>query len=152
MPEVGDGCRSTLAQRLREHQQDVARATHIREFVGGLVRRHPAEGVETMSRGDGQGLLDVINLKGDPVHADDIPLTVSRPRIVSPRSVKNVMASSRSRTAMATFAILMGMGSMLVVELETPWPLRWPYVHRESSTLPTRRHDPRRQPPTGGIH
>ena len=32
-------------------------------------------------------------------------------RIVSPRSVKNVMASSRSRTAMATFAILMGMGA-----------------------------------------
>ncbi len=37
------------------------------------------------------------------------PLTVSRPRTVSPRSVKKAIAASRSRTAMATFSSLMGM-------------------------------------------
>src|SRR5690606_7139419 len=37
------------------------------------------------------------------------PLTVSRPRTVSPRSVKNAIAASRSRTATATFSRRMGM-------------------------------------------
>src|SRR3954468_16705213 len=38
------------------------------------------------------------------------PLTVSRPRTLSPRSVKNAIVSSRSRTAMPTFSNLMGIG------------------------------------------
>src|SRR5690606_11225605 len=37
------------------------------------------------------------------------PLTVSRPITASPRSVKNVTAASRSRTAIPTFSSLMGM-------------------------------------------
>ena len=37
------------------------------------------------------------------------PLTVSRPRTVSPKSVKNAIVASRSRTAMPTFSSLMGM-------------------------------------------
>src|SRR4051794_28253389 len=37
------------------------------------------------------------------------PLTVSRPRTVSPRSVKKAIVASRSRTAMPTFSSLMGM-------------------------------------------
>src|SRR5687767_3013539 len=37
------------------------------------------------------------------------PLTVSRPRTVSPRSVKKAIAASRSRTAMPTFSSLMRM-------------------------------------------
>src|SRR4051794_14595889 len=37
------------------------------------------------------------------------PLTVSRPRTVSPRSVKKEIVASRSRTAMPTFSSLMGM-------------------------------------------
>src|SRR3954453_12233943 len=37
------------------------------------------------------------------------PLTVSRPRTVSPRSVKKAIAASRSRTAMPTFSRLMRM-------------------------------------------
>src|SRR4051794_19983226 len=37
------------------------------------------------------------------------PLTVSRPRTVSPRSVKKAIVASRSRTAMPTFSNLMGM-------------------------------------------
>src|SRR3954447_10898753 len=36
------------------------------------------------------------------------PLTVARPRTVSPRSVKKAIAASRSRTAMPTFSSLMG--------------------------------------------
>jgi hypothetical protein len=37
------------------------------------------------------------------------PLTVSRPRTVSPRSVKKAIVASRSRTAIPTFSSLMGM-------------------------------------------
>ncbi len=37
------------------------------------------------------------------------PLTVSRPRTVRPRSVKNAIVASRSRTAIPTFSSLMGM-------------------------------------------
>src|SRR4051794_24834528 len=38
------------------------------------------------------------------------PLTVSRPRTLSPRSVKKAIVSSMSRTAMPTFSNLMGIG------------------------------------------
>lgn len=41
------------------------------------------------------------------------PLTVSRPATVRPRSVKNAMASSMSRTVMPTFSNLIAMGSSL---------------------------------------
>ena len=37
------------------------------------------------------------------------PLTASRPRTVSPRSVKKAIVASRSRTAIPTFSSLMGM-------------------------------------------
>lgn len=39
------------------------------------------------------------------------PLTVSRPITVRPRSVKKAIVASRSRTAMATFSSLIGMGA-----------------------------------------
>jgi hypothetical protein len=45
-----------------------------------------------------------VKADGGVVHS---PLTVSRPRTVSPRSVKKAIAASRSRTAMPTFSSLM---------------------------------------------
>ena len=47
-----------------------------------------------------------VEVDGGSVHS---PLTVSRPRTVSPRSVKKAIVVSGSRTAMPTFSSLMGM-------------------------------------------
>src|SRR5512132_1989800 len=43
------------------------------------------------------------------------PLTVSRPATVSPRSVKNAIVASRSRTAIPTFSSLIVMSALLLV-------------------------------------
>src|SRR5690349_17940901 len=53
------------------------------------------------------------------------PLTVSRPRTVSPRSVKKAIVASRSRTAMPTFSSLMGMPSTLQVRVEASRSAAW---------------------------
>ncbi len=50
------------------------------------------------------------------------PLTVSRPRTVSPRSVKKSIVASRSRTAMPTFSSLMGMRCTLPSQAICPGP------------------------------
>src|SRR4051812_5641149 len=53
------------------------------------------------------------------------PLTVSRPRTVSPRSVKKAIVASRSRTAIPTFSSLMGMRCTLSSQDDTSPAAEW---------------------------
>ena len=52
---------SALVERLREHDQDAAGAADIGELLDVLVRRHPAERMAAVSRGDLERSIDVID-------------------------------------------------------------------------------------------
>ena len=62
------------------------------------------------------GDLGVVAVEADGC-VGPLPLTSSRPSTVSPRSVKNAIVASRSRTAIPTFSSLMGMRCTL-----SSWP------------------------------
>src|SRR6476620_8069421 len=59
------------------------------------------------------------------------PLTVSRPRTVSPRSVKKAIVASRSRTAIPTFSSLMGMRGTLSTRDDLFWLSQPRVAHEE---------------------
>jgi hypothetical protein len=57
-------------QRLREHQQNATRPTHVCELVDVFVGSDPAERIEAMTCGYRESVVDVVNLEGDTMHAD----------------------------------------------------------------------------------
>src|SRR4051794_31838091 len=61
---------SAVPQLLGKHDDDAAGAAKVREFVDVLVRRHAAQRMAAVSRGDLQCLIDVVDREGDAVHAD----------------------------------------------------------------------------------
>src|SRR3954470_8348364 len=64
------------------------------------------------------------------------PLTVSRPRTVSPRSVEKAIAASRSRTAMPTFSSLMRMRCTLPSQGDVSRSVSWQFRLSRTGNCP----------------
>ena len=59
-----------LLELLGEHHDDAARAADVGQLVDVLVGRDATQRVAAVPRGDLEGLVDVVDREGDPVHAD----------------------------------------------------------------------------------